>query len=114
MRTILTVMLIGTTVVACGATVPVPTQRMADAESAERSARELGANGQPQAQLHLKLATDQIAQARASIADGDNERAALQLVRAKADAELAVALARELAAKTASQQANIAKEAAPK
>ena len=41
---------------ACGATVPPPTQRMADAESAERSAIELGANNEPAAQLSLKLA----------------------------------------------------------
>jgi len=114
MRTVLLAMIVGLSVVACGATFPVPTQRLADAESAERSARELGANSEPQAQLHLKLAAEQIAKARVSIADGDNERADLQLVRAKADAELAVALARELAAKTAAQQANTAKEAAPK
>jgi len=106
-------MIIGTTLVACSATFPVPTQRMADAESAERSARELGANSQPRAQLHLKLAGEQIAKARASIAEGDNERADLQLVRAKADAELAIALSREMVALTKSQQATAAKKAAP-
>jgi hypothetical protein len=114
MRTILSAIIIGTTAAACGATFPVPTQRMADAESAERSARELGAGSEPGAQLHLKLAQEQIASAKSSVGDGENKKADLQLVRARADAELAVALARELAAKTELQQATIAKEVAPK
>src|SRR5690349_19086257 len=70
---------------ACGATVPPPTQRMADAESAERAARELGANNQPDAQLSLKLADEQIAQAKGAMAKDDNARAESLLVRAKAD-----------------------------
>jgi len=74
MRTILIAIVIGASVVACGATFPVPTQRMADAESAERSARELGASNQPGADLHLRLAQEQIAKAKASVADGDNHR----------------------------------------
>lgn len=92
-------------VVACGATVPPPTQRMADAQSAERSARELGAEQQPAAQLSLKLAQDQIAQAQTAMKDGDNERADGLLVRATADAELAVAQARETVASADRQEA---------
>lgn len=84
---------------------PVPTQRMADAESAERSARELGANNEPTAQLSLKLAEEQISQAKTAMADGDNERADSLLIRAKADAELAVVQAREKGAKVAVQNA---------
>jgi hypothetical protein len=80
---------------ACGASIPPPTQRMADAQSAERSARELGANSEPAAQLSLKLADEQIAQAQTAMSNGDNSRAESLLVRAKADAELAVAQARE-------------------
>lgn len=90
---------------ACGASFPPPTQRMADAESAERSARELGANSEPAAQLSLKLAQEQIGQAHKAMTDGDNERADSLLVRAKADAELAVAQAREKSAKTETQTA---------
>lgn len=84
---------------------PVPTQRMADAESAERSARELGANNEPSAQLSLKLAQEQIGQAKTAMADGDNVRADSLLIRAKADAELAVVQAREKGAKVAVQNA---------
>lgn len=90
---------------ACGATVPPPTQRMADAESAERSAREVGANNEPAAQLSLKLAQEQISQAKAAMAEDDNERAGSLLVRAKADAELAIAQAREKNARVAGQDA---------
>lgn len=82
-------------IASCGAAVPPPTQRMADAQSAHRSAQELGANELPNAQLSLKLASDQIAQAEKAMSSGDNERANSLLIRAQADAELAIAQARE-------------------
>lgn len=113
MKTLLSAILIGATAVACGATFPTPTQRMADAESAERSAREMGAAEQPGAKLHLQLAQEQIAGAKSSVEEGDNERADMLLVRAKADAELAIALARELTAKVELQEAVIEKKDAP-
>jgi len=72
---------------------------MADAQSAERSARELGADSVPAAQLSLKLAGEQISSAKVAMADGENERADSLLIRAKADAELAVAQARETGAR---------------
>ena len=90
---------------ACGASYPAPTQRMADTMSAERSAEEVGANGTPQGQLHLKLAQEQINQAKSLMASGDNKRAEYTLVRAKGDAELALALARAANAKVEAQQA---------
>jgi len=90
---------------ACGASFPAPTQRMADAQAAERSAREVGANNEPAAQLSLKLAQDQIASAQKVMLEGDNERADSLLIRAKADAELALAQAREKGAHVAGQKA---------
>ncbi len=90
---------------ACGASFPPPTQRMADTQAATRSAAELGANDVPQARLSLKLAQDQMTQAQAAMRDGDNERADSLLLRAKADAELAVVQARERGAKMAAQKA---------
>jgi hypothetical protein len=77
------------------ASFPAPTQRMADAESAQRSAREVGADTQPVAKLEAKLAEEQIARAKILVANGDNRRADFVLRRARADAELALALARE-------------------
>lgn len=79
---------------ACAATLP-PTQRLADAQAVERSAREVGANDAPAAQLSLKNTQDQIAAAKKAMADGDNERADALLIRAQADGELALAQARE-------------------
>jgi hypothetical protein len=90
---------------ACGASVPPPTQRMADAESAERSAIEVGANNEPTAQLSLKLAQEQISQAKTAMADDENERADSLLIRAKVDAELAIAQAREKNARVAGHEA---------
>ena len=68
---------------------------MADAQAAERSAMELGANKVPAAQLSLKLAQDQIAEAEKAMEDEQNERANSLLLRAQADAELALAQTRE-------------------
>jgi hypothetical protein len=91
--------------VACGASFPVPTQHMADAESAHRSALELGAANQPAAELHVKLAEEQMTKAKSLISDGDNKEADSLLIRSKADSELALALAREQSANVATQQA---------
>jgi len=90
---------------ACGASFPPPTQRLADAQSAERSAREVGANSAPAAQLSLKLAADQIGMAQKAMANGDNEQADSLLIRAKMDAELALAQAREKTARVDHQEA---------
>ncbi len=93
-----------TLLLAC-ASFPVPTQRMADAESAQRSAVELGASAQPAAQLHVKLADEQMAQAKVKIHDGDNRAADSLLIRSKADSELAIALAKEQGARVDTQRA---------
>jgi hypothetical protein len=87
------------------ASFPVPTQRMADAESAHRSALELGAASLPAAQLHVRLAEEQMAKAKISITNGENKEAASLLIRSKADSELAVALAREQGANVDTQKA---------
>lgn len=103
MRTIFTASLL--LLVACGSALPPPSDRLSSAEAASRSARELGAEKEPTAQLHLKLATEQIDLAKKLMADGDNRRADLVLQRANADAELAVMLAKENADKAAAEEA---------
>jgi uncharacterized protein YqfA (UPF0365 family) len=90
---------------ACAGSFPPPTQRLADAQSAERSAREVGANDAPAAQLSLKLAQDQIGQAQKAMVDGDNQRADALLIRAKMDGELALAQAREKTARVDHKEA---------
>jgi len=89
----------------CGSSLPPPSDRLATAEAASRSARELGADHEPKAALHLKLAQEQIDQAKKLMTDGDNKRADLVLQRASSDAELAVMLAKENNASTEAQKA---------
>jgi len=96
------------TVAACGAHVPPPTDRLAGAEAAARSAHELGADQDPNAALHVKLADEQIGQAKTLMHDNDNQRADRTLQRASADAELAIVLVKE---RTAEAAASKAKEA---
>jgi hypothetical protein len=89
----------------CGGSMPEPKQPLADAESASRSAREVGADSQPAAKLHVQLADEQITKAKKLIAYGDNDEATYVLLRARADAELGLALAREQAAIVDKQKA---------
>jgi predicted small lipoprotein YifL len=96
---------LATTLVACGSSLPPPSDKLANAEAAARSARELGAERVPNASLHLKLATEQIERAKALMKDSDNKRADFVLQRANADAELSVMLAKEATAKTEADQA---------
>jgi hypothetical protein len=49
----------------------------------------------PEAALHLKLAQEQFDKGKALMDDGDNRRATYVLMRSRADAELALAMARE-------------------
>jgi hypothetical protein len=91
--------------VAC-AGAPKPEAQMASSEGAIRGASEAGASDVPQAQLHLKLAGEQRATALAMIKDGHNGRAKYVLARSEADAELAIALARQAAAEKEASEAN--------
>lgn len=90
---------------ACGGGLPPPSERLASAEAASRSATELGASKEPKAALHLKLAQEQIDQAKVLMQDGDNRRADMVLQRASSDAELAVMLAKENNASAEAQEA---------
>jgi hypothetical protein len=65
----------------------------------------VGADNAPQAALHLKLAQEELAQAKSLMNDGNNKRADYVLIRAKADAELALALAKEASAQAAAKKA---------
>lgn len=95
MRHVIFATTLGVLAAACGSSFPTPSERLASAEAAARSARELEAEREPRAALHLKLASEQIEQAKALMQSGDNKRADQVLLRASADAELAVQLAKE-------------------
>lgn len=72
-----------------------PSERLITAQAAIRGALEIGASGSPpRAALHLQLAQEQVLKAKRYIDEGLPERAELVLRQAQADAELAIALAR--------------------
>lgn len=88
-----------------------PTQRIEASTSAIRAAQELGAERVPTAALHLQLAKEQSEHAKKLIEDGKHEEATLLLMRAEADADLAVALARaDVEGKKASEAQNRVQE----
>ena len=89
---------------ACGGA-GVPTGKMANAKATIRGAEEVGAEQNPQAALHLKMARDQVARAERLIKEDENEKAALTLNQAQVDAELSLAMAREAKERQAAEQA---------
>src|SRR5688500_18586868 len=91
------------------ASTPVPNAKVASSEAAIRAAQETGSKDIPRAALHLKLAEEQLQSAKALIRDNDNKRAEYVLMRAQADAELAIALCRVA---TSNVQAGAAVDAA--
>ncbi len=58
-----------------------------------------GANDEPKAALHLKLAREELTKAQNMINDGENEDAARMVARAQADADLALALSKQASAR---------------
>ena len=77
-----------------------PALRTESSTSGIRAAEEVGAENVPRAALHLQLAKEELERARALAASGEKDRASSLLLRAEADAELAVALSREDAEKS--------------
>ena len=97
--------ILGTIWSACGGA-PVPHETLTAAQADVKGAEVGGAAENPKAALHLKLAKDQIALAEKQISDGDNEEAKRTLIRAQADAELAMALAKEVKAQSDASEAS--------
>ncbi|HEX3855379.1 MAG TPA: DUF4398 domain-containing protein [Polyangiaceae bacterium] len=91
-------------VAACGSAA-VPLDKLTDAKSTVRAAQEAGAQNTPQAELHLKMANDELAGAQKALDDKDNDHARLLLNQAQADADLSLALARGSANQQAAQAA---------
>jgi hypothetical protein len=93
------------TIGACGGAA-VPQEALTAAQASVKGAEVGGANENPKAQLHLKLANEQIEKARKLIEDGNNEEAARVISRAQVDAELALALAEQAKSQQAAQEAD--------
>ena len=90
---------------ACATAPPLPAERLAQAEAEVRAAQEIGADRAPQARLHLQEARDTLAAAKETNKD-DPDGAARKLDIARAQAELANALAREPLARSEADQAH--------
>jgi hypothetical protein len=90
---------------ACAGAPPLPADRLAQAEAEVRAAQEIGAERAPQAKVHLQAARESIENAR-EINNSDPEAATRKLEIARAQAELANALAREQLARTEAEQAH--------
>jgi hypothetical protein len=90
-------------VTACGGAA-IPQESLTAAKASIAGAEVGGAAAEPKAALHLKLAKEQVAKAESLINDGDNEEAARVIDRAQADADLALALAKEVSAEKQAQE----------
>ena len=89
----------------CGAPAATLTQPLASSRASIHRAESLGASDDPQAAVHLRLAEKQVAEAMDLLERGHGERAAWVLERARSDADLAAALARENRTRARAQEA---------
>ncbi len=86
------------------ASTPIPADKYAGAKASIKSSEELGAEQDPQAALHLKLAREQLAQAKECMKSGDNDSAKMVLDRAESDGEASLNIARADKAKIEAQK----------
>ena len=97
-------LLFTTWMVACAGS-SLPPAKVAETQSAISAAAAVGAEQNPQAALHLKMARDQLTEAQGLIDSGKNDEARLVLERADADAEVALMITREAQASAGVQKA---------
>lgn len=86
--------------IGCGGGKP-PTYQLTQSKAAVRGAQEVRASETPQAALHLKMARDNLRVAEELILERNYSAARHLLIRAEADANLAIALANEAESKSA-------------
>lgn len=97
------ILLLAMAVASCGSSPPVLVTE--SSTSAIRAAQEAGADNVPKASLHLQLAKEELVLAEEFAAQGHTAQAKSQLLRAEADAELAILLSHEQADKSAANEA---------
>src|SRR5262249_5226444 len=105
MRILMSSLLFGVTLAACGGSIPPPNDEWAAAQADVGRAEAGGAPDVPDAKLHLQLAQENLQKSKGLI-DDDNIRAASLIAVARAEAQLALSLAK---ASQAEAQANQAK-----
>jgi len=99
MKNTTTLGLLTSLALAACATTPVPADKLGRAQASVRAAEEMNAAAEPAAALHLRLAREQLTRATQILKDGDNGQAAGILMRAEADADAALNLARARSAR---------------
>jgi hypothetical protein len=88
-----------------GPVVAVPSLGAEDSAAAIRAAEEVGAAHSPEAALHLQLAKEQFEHARKLTGPEDRSASTRLLLRARADADLSLALTREQSSQLEAQAA---------
>jgi hypothetical protein len=91
-------------VAACGSGVPAPRDQWAAAQGDVGRAEASGATNVPEAKLHLQLAVEDVQKARQLI-DADNARATTLTGLARAEAQLAMSIAKANAQQDDARQA---------
>lgn len=77
---------------------PVPADKLARSQAAVRAAGEIGAERSAEASRYMQSAKMELAEGRKLVIEGEQERATALLLRAEADAELAMNVTREASA----------------
>jgi hypothetical protein len=90
--------------VACGASLPPPSDEWAAAQADVGRAQSGGAPSVPDAKLHLQLAQEDLQKSK-DLMDKDNKRAASLVALARVEAQLALSLAKASLAQESAQQA---------
>ncbi|HZU84979.1 MAG TPA: DUF4398 domain-containing protein [Polyangiaceae bacterium] len=101
---IATISLLTAALAACGATLPPPNTEWAEANNDVGKAEAGGAPDVPEAKLHLALAQEDLQKSKELI-NQDNRRAASLVAVARAEAQLALSIARAQKAQAAARQA---------
>ncbi|UQA58053.1 DUF4398 domain-containing protein [Polyangium aurulentum] len=102
MRSVTSAMLVALMMGACAGAAPVA--EISRAERAILAAQEVGAEDQPASTIYLLLAREAYTKAQERLAVGDTEGARRLLLRAEADAELALTVARESSVRDAAER----------
>jgi len=85
-------------VVGCVSGGPVPADKLARSEAAVRGAQEIGAERNADGARYLQTARAEFAEGKKLVIEGEQVRATSLLLRAEADAELAMNITREATA----------------
>lgn len=103
MRSWLSWLMTAASCAACGG-YAIPAQHVTGAQTAIAAARVGGADADPRAATHLKLAEEEYTSARRLTHEGDKKQADFMFLRAQADAQLAQSLAEKAAAMEETRQ----------